>query len=318
MSFTIMGTGRAHPKYVLTNEKLSELVETNDEWITTRTGIKTRFIATDETVLSLATEASQRAIENAGIKAEALDLIIVSTLQADTVTPTAACMLQAAVGARCPAFDLNAACSGFLYALDTAAAYLDAGRAETILVCASEMMSKHIDWADRRTCVLFGDGAGAVVLKKGDGLKAINLTAKGDVKNFLTVGTTLGNSPFYTGQPADPFLSMDGGEVFRFAVLGMVRGVKAAIKEAGVTPEDVKYVIPHQANLRILSAAAERLHLAPEKIVVGLDRYGNTSSASIPILLSELCEDGRIMRGDILVLTAFGGGLTTGACVIKY
>ena len=318
MSFHIAGTGSAHPKYVLTNDKLSEFLDTSDEWISTRTGIKTRFVCTDETLCSLAANAAKKALAAADIGAEKLDLIIVSTLQGDCLTPSLSCMVQREIGAACPAFDINAACSGFLYALQTAAAFLDSGRAETVLVCAAEMMSKHVDWNDRASCVLFGDGAGCVVLQKGDGLRAMHLSAKGDDRELLVVGTHGGNSPFSTVQYPSPWLSMAGGEVFRFAVTSMVHDIRTVLADAGLSIGDIKYIIPHQANLRILKAAADRLKVSEEKVAAGLERYGNTSSASIPLVLDELARGKRITRGDILVFSAFGGGLTTGACVIKY
>ena len=318
MSFTILGTGSAHPKYVLTNDKLSEFLDTSDEWITTRTGIKTRYISTDETLCDLATSASRHALDAAGVGAGELDLILVSTLQGDCLTPSLSCRLQRELGAQCPAFDINAACSGFLYALQMAAAFLDSGRAETVLVCAAEMMSKQVDWTDRATCVLFGDGAGSVVLKKGSGLRAMRLTARGDDRDLLVIGSHSGNNPFAQVQYPAPWLSMAGGEVFRFAVTSMVHDIRTVLEQSGLTAKEIKYVVPHQANLRILKAAAERLKLDEGQVVTGLERYGNTSSASIPLVLDELARDGRLSRGDILVFSAFGGGLTTGACVIEY
>lgn len=317
MSFQIIGTGRSVPEYVLDNNTLSTMVETSDEWITTRTGIKTRHICTSESLLDLAAGASRQALERAGISADALDLILCTTVQGEYATPSLSCLVQREIGAGCPAFDLNAACTGFLYALDTAAAYLDSGRARNILIVSAEMMSRLIDWSDRATCVLFGDGAGAVVLTSGEGLLACRLAAKGDDR-LLAIGGNAGNSPFYKNEAPAPYLHMAGGEVFKFAVTSMCGGVRDALADAGLSIDDVHMVIAHQANMRILKAAQERLGLADEQVASALDHYGNTSSASIPILLSELAESGRIHSGDILVLSAFGGGLTSGACVIKY
>lgn len=320
MSFQIIGTGRSHPDYVLTNEKLSTMVETSDEWITTRTGIKSRYVSTGETLFDLASDAGKKALANAGMGGEELDLIVCSTIQGDYQTPSLACMVQTAVGANCPAFDINAACSGFIYALDVAASFMDAGRAKNVLVISGEMMSRHVDWEDRATCVLFGDGAGAVVLTKGDGLRSIRITAKGDEKMLLQIGVGKGNNPFLPEdtQVAPPYLKMAGSEVFRFAVTSMCHDVKTVVEEAGITLEDVRFVIPHQANMRILHSAVERLKLKEEQVISAMDRYGNTSSASIPTLIDELHEAGKLQRGDYLVLSAFGGGLTTGACVIRY
>lgn len=318
MSFSIMGTGRAHPEFILTNDMLSTFLDTSDEWISTRTGIKSRFIATNETLCELAVQAGTRAMNQAGITPNELDLILCSTIQGDYQTPSLSCQVQYHIGANCPAFDLNAACSGFLYGLQTAAAFLDSGRASCILLISAEMMSRHLDWTDRSTCVLFGDGAGAVVLKKGQGLKAIRLNAKGDKKGLLQIGVAPGNCPYTTAHPAPETLAMAGGEVFKFAVSSMCRDIRAVVEQAGLTIEQINLVLPHQANMRIIHSAGERLGLREDQIISTIDHYGNTSSASIPLMLSELDEKGTLHRGDYLVLSAFGGGLTSGACVIQY
>ncbi len=317
MSFQIMGTGKAHPQFSLTNDQLSTIVDTNDEWISSRSGIKSRFIATTETGLELAAAAASHALDNAGMAAADLDLIICATLQGDNVTPSLACMVQQEIGAHCPAFDLNAACTGFVYALDAAAAYLDSGRAEKVLVVACEIMSKQLDWSHRSTCVLFGDGAGAVVLQKGDGLLASVLTAQGDKDLALLVPGFNNNNPFSQWPSRPTTLSMDGRKVFKFAVGAMAKDVKKVLAQAGLTPAQVKMVIPHQANIRIIQSAAKLLGFSEEQTAVGIDHYGNTSSASIPLVLDDLWRQGKIQRGDIIVLSAFGGGFTTGACVIK-
>lgn len=316
MSFQIAGTGRAHPAKVLTNEMLSSMVDTTDEWIVSRTGINTRYVCTDETLLDLSKEAAQKALEKAGMSPKDLDLIICSTMKGDYATPSMACLVQKEIGADCPAFDLNAACSGFLYGLDAADAYMASGKAETVLVIGAEMMTRHLDWSDRATCVLFGDGAGAVVLKKGDGLKSIKITARGD-NRLLVIGSTFNESPFGKQLEVDPHFRMNGGEVFKFAVGAILKDVREVMAKAGVAVSDVKMMIPHQANLRVFQAARDKMGFAEEQIAVGIDHYGNTSSASIPLLLDELIEEGKLVKGDIIVLTAFGGGLTTGACVIK-
>lgn len=318
MSFSIMGTGRAHPKFILTNDMLSTFLDTSDEWISTRTGIKSRFIATSETLCELAVKAGTMAMSQAGIAPNELDLILCSTIQGDYQTPSLSCQVQYHIGANCPAFDLNAACSGFLYGLQTAAAFLDSGRASCILLISAEMMSRHLDWTDRSTCVLFGDGAGAVVLKKGHGLKAIRLNAKGDEKGLLQIGVAPGNCPYTTVHPAPETLAMAGGEVFKFAVSSMCRDIRMVVEQAGLTIEQINLVLPHQANMRIIRSAGERLGLREDQIISTIDHYGNTSSASIPLMLSELDGEGKLHRGDYLVLSAFGGGLTSGACVIQY
>lgn len=316
MSFQIIGTGRAHPKLVLTNEMVSKLVDTDDEWITSRTGIKTRYISTDETIEELSVKAADNALKKAGISGSEIDLIICSTMQGDYMSPSLSCLIQKDIGAHCPAFDVNAACSGFLYALDIADAYISSGKADTVLVVAAEQMSRHIDWTDRATCVLFGDGAGAVVLRKGDGLKSIKITARGDNK-LLVIGSVFCHSPFARQPQIDPNFHMAGGEVFKFAVASILKDVKDVMKAAGVSAKDIKMMVPHQANLRVFQAAKEKLGFTEEQVACGIDHYGNTSSASIPLLLDELIEDGKLTAGDTIVLTAFGGGLTTGACVIK-
>jgi len=316
MSFQIIGTGRAHPEFVLDNEMLSKVVDTNDEWIVTRTGINTRYVSTDETITELSVKAAKKALVKASLTGKDLDLILCSTMKGDYACPSLACLVQRDIGADCPAVDLNAACSGFIYALDQADAYISSGKAETILIIAAEMMTRHLDWTDRATCVLFGDGAGAVVVRKGDGLKSIIITAKGD-DQLLVIGNTFCKSPYGRQIDIDPKFRMKGGEVYKFAVTSVLRDVKEVMKTAGVKTEDIKMMIPHQANLRVFQAAKEKLGFTDEQLAVGIDHYGNTSSASIPLMLDELIEAGKIKQGDLIVLTAFGGGLTTGACVMK-
>ncbi len=316
MSFQIIGTGRAHPEFVLDNEMLSKVVDTNDEWIVTRTGINTRYVSTDETITELSVKAAKKALVKASLTGKDLDLILCSTMKGDYACPSLACLLQRDIGADCPAVDLNAACSGFMYALDQADAYISSGKAETILIIAAEMMTRHLDWTDRATCVLFGDGAGAVVVRKGDGLKSIIITAKGD-DQLLVIGNTFCKSPYGRQIDIDPKFRMKGGEVYKFAVTSVLRDVKEVMKTAGVKTKDIKMMIPHQANLRVFQAAKEKLGFTDEQLAVGIDHYGNTSSASIPLMLDELIEAGKIKQGDLIVLTAFGGGLTTGACVMK-
>jgi len=318
MSFYIAGTGYAHPEKVLDNEALTQMVDTSDEWITTRTGIRSRYIATTETLTDLAVAAGRKALDTAGDHAEKVDMVICSTVCGDTKCPTLAGNVLGGLNLRCPAFDVNAACSGFLYALQTAAAYLDAGLADTVLVIAAEMMSRLVDWTDRRSCVLFGDGAGAVLLKKGKGLLSMSLHAQPDTKGLLNIGQGKNHSVFDTHEMVESTLSMNGPEVFKFAVTSMCRDIKDVLCKANLTPADIKMVLPHQANLRIIETARQKLGFVPEQMAVNIERYGNTSSASIAILLAELVESGQLQRGDNLVCTAFGGGLTSAACVIKY
>lgn len=316
MSFNIIGTGRAAPSFVLTNEKISEIVDTNDEWITSRTGIRERHIATDETLCSLSSAAAKDALKQSGLLPTQLDLIICATMEADDQTPSLACMVQREISATCPAFDLNAACTGFLYAMEVAASFMDSGRAEHILIIAAEMVSKHVDWTDRATCVLFGDGAGAAVLKKGDGYLASHLSATGN-DTFLNIPGKNGTSPYSTLPKRAPVLSMAGSDVFKFAVHAMSNDIRTVLEQSGLQIADIKKFIPHQANIRIIRTAMKNLGLVEDQVAIGVDRYGNTSSASIPLLLSELFDQQELNPGDIIVLAAFGGGLTSGACIIK-
>ena len=239
--------------------------------------------------------AVKTAMLKSGLNPEDLDLIICSTLQGDNITPALSCEIQRELGASCPAFDINAACTGFIYALDIAKAYFDSGHAKNILIVAAEQMSKLVNWQDRETCVLFGDGAGAVVVAKGSGLKAIKINARGD-SNLLVIPGLTGNSPFWEGEMNDPYLRMKGKEVFKFAVNSMCGDLTDVLEAAGIGIEDVKKVVPHQANIRIIQSAAEKLGLREDQLIVGVDRYGNTSSASIPILLGELMESGDLER----------------------
>lgn len=317
MSFVIKGTGSAVPEYVLTNEKLSTMVDTSDEWISTRTGIKERHICVKETLLDLATSASRDALEEAQMRPAELDYIICTTVQGDYITPPLACLVQKELGATCPAFDVNAACTGFLFALDLAQGYFDTGKAKNILVVSAENMSKFANWTDRSTCVLFGDAAGAVVLSKGEGLLSIKLTTTGD-NELITIGGNQGNSPFAEKEETYPYLYMKGPDVYKFAVASMCNDLKDVVREAGLQMEDITHIIPHQANARIIATAKQKLKLREDQIVCYIDQYGNTSSSSVPLAIDRLNRDGNLRHGDIIALCAFGGGLTTGACIIRY
>lgn len=317
MSFKISATGSAVPEYVLTNSKLAEMVDTSDEWITTRTGIKSRHIITTETLTELAAKAAWAALEQAQISAQDLDLILCATMQGDYVTPSLACMVQKNLSATCPAFDINAACSGFLFALDVADGYFARKKAKRVLVIAAEWMSKYIDWSDRSTCVLFGDGAGAVILEEGDDLLASVLGAQG---NEVPLNIPGGNSsfPLTHKRELQQGVHMAGQEIYRFAVTSLCRDVLYVAEQAQTPLHQMRYILVHQANQRILEAAASRLDVDMEKLVSVVDRYGNTSSASIPIMLDGLNRANQIKRGDTMVLCAFGGGLTSGAMVIRW
>ena len=318
MSFKIIGTGSALPEFTLTNAMLSEMVDTSDEWITTRTGIGARQICTHETVTGLSAAAARRALENAGLAPEELDMIICATVRGDTLSPSLACMVQKEIGAGCPAFDINAACTGFIYALDLAEAYYKAGKLRHILIVSAEAMSLMTDWNDRATCVLFGDGAGAAVLAPGDGLKSIRLTARG-ADACLNIPAPTGESPFYKGlREPYPYTRMNGQEVYKFAVNAMHHDICDVLEAAAVPAQAVDWVMVHQANKRIIDAAKSKLPISPEKFLCTIEKYGNISSATIPIMLDEHNRSGQLKTGDTLVFSAFGGGLTTGAAVFNW
>ncbi len=319
MSFTVLGTGSYAPEHIVDNDELSTLVETNDEWITQRIGVKSRHISVDESATDMAVKAAERALENANITAEQLDLIIATTISGESLSPGVGCMVQNRIGAKCPAFDMSAACSGFLFALETAAGFLSRGMYGHVLVVSAERMSGIVDWSDRGTCCIFGDGAGAVVLGQGDGLVASSLMTKGG-NEVINIPTRYANSPWYKNElPERTSVFMNGRETYKFAVMAMSDNIKALMETAGVSGDEIALVIPHQANYRIINEARRRIpDIAPEKFCINIDRYGNTSSASVPILLDEMNREGRLHRGDLIVLAAFGGGLSAGAMIIRY
>lgn len=318
MSFKILGTGSYTPENIVTNEELSRIVETNDEWITKRIGVKQRHVATTETNVDLGVAAALRAMENAGVTAEDIDLIIGTTISGDTLSPGLACMVQQRIGASCAAFDISAACSGFVYALEAAAGFLSRGAYRHVLVVSAERMSGIVDWTDRGTCCIFGDGAGAAVLGRGDGLLASALETKGG-DDVISIPTHYNASPWYKNEVPETRVSMNGRETYKFAVTTMSGQIRTVLEKAGVTGEDVQMVIAHQANYRIIDEARRRLpDIQPEKFAVNIERYGNTSSASVPILLDEMNRAGKIQRGDKLVLCAFGGGLSSACMLIEW
>ena len=317
MSFSILGTGKAVPAYILTNDELSTMVETNDEWIRTRTGIEERRVCKEETLTDLTVAAARDALENAGVTADQLDLIICSTMRGENITPSQGCIIQKEIGATCPAFDVNAACSGFIYALDIADGYFVRKKVKHVLVVSMDNLSNIIDWNDRSTCVLFGDGGAAAVLGEGDDLLSINLTAVGN-DEVLRIPHGTNSSPFYKHEEERAVLHMAGNEVYKFAVNAMSTGIKKAISDAGLTEDDVDCVIPHQANIRIINASAKNLGIAKEKFFCNVNHYGNTSSGSVPLALDEASRAGLLKKGDIIAMCAFGAGLTTGSCVIRW
>jgi len=313
----IIGTGSYLPPNAVSNDDLAKRMDTSDEWIRSRTGIRQRHIAqADETSGSLALEASRAAIASAGISAQDIDLIILATSTPDYIFPSTACLLQARLGIKgCPAFDLQAVCSGFVYALATADLFIRAGQHRCALVVGAEVFSRILDWNDRGTCVLFGDGAGAVVLRADDkpGVMASALHADGSYADILSVpGNVCGGKVI-----GDPFLRMDGPAVFKFAVRVLDEVARETLAKCGERVEDIDWLIPHQANLRILEATARRLGIAPEKLIVTVDTHGNTSAASVPLALDVAVRDGRIKTGDKVMLQGVGGGFTWGAVLVQ-
>ncbi len=321
MTTRITGTGSALPDYVLTNEALTKFVDTSDEWIQTRTGIKQRHLAGEgETAVSLGAAAAQKALENAGKTPREIDLLLVATCSHPSFFPSAACQIQARLGAdRAVAFDLSAACSGFLFALHTAHAYIQAGLYRNALLIGTETLSRVIDWKDRSTCVLFGDGAGACVVEQAEtGILAFSQASDGLRGPVLSASASTMATPAVPKE--DPLLplAMNGQEVFKFAVKTVPESIRALLEKTETPIEEIQYFLLHQANLRILTSVAKRLQIPMEKIPANLPRTGNTSAASIPILLDELHRDGRLTRCKKLLLAGFGAGLTWGSTLLKW
>ena len=321
MAIRIIGTGSYLPQKVADNQFLSTIVDTDDEWIRQRTGIKERHLSSGkEGTTYMATHAAEAALENAGITAEELDMIIVATVSADTYVPSTSCSVQGAIGAiRATCFDLNAACSGFMFSLNTAYAYIEMGMAKTVLVIGSETLSREVDWSDRGSCILLGDGAGAAVIQQDDGEGGLIASVTGSDGSQGDVLTCKGRgiqNPFHNSRRRKDYIRMDGQAVFRFAVTMVPRCIKQILKKTETDVEDIKFFVLHQANVRIIELIAKRLRVDLDRFPMNLNRYGNTSSASIPILLDELNRNGLLERGDKLILSGFGGGLTWGAMLI--
>ncbi len=324
-SASILSTGAYVPSRVLTNADLEKIVDTTDEWILSRTGIRERRIAAaDEFTSDMGAKAAQQALELGGIDPQSIDLIIVATCTADTVFPSTACYIQSKIGAmRAAAFDLQAACSGFLYALVTAEQFIASGIYKTILVVGAEKLSSIVNWQDRNTCVLFGDGAGAVILQHREGargLLASDLGADGSQTSILSIpagGCRIPITPEILDQRLQ-CLQMSGKEVFKQAVTAMNRSAEECLERAGVKPEQIRWFIPHQANFRIVDAVAQRMGVGMEHFVMNLDRYGNTSSACMPIALHETAMAGKLDRGDLVLMVSFGGGLTWASTVLEW
>jgi 3-oxoacyl-[acyl-carrier-protein] synthase-3 len=317
----VTGTGSYLPAKVLTNHDLEKMVDTTDQWIVERTGIRERHIAADgETTCDLAEQASRRAIAAAGLKVEDIDLIVVATTTPDRVFPSTACLLQDRLGIHgCAAFDVQAVCTGFVYALAIADKFVRTGAAKCALVVGAETLSRIIDWTDRSTCVLFGDGAGAVVLQASDepGIVSSHLHADGQYKDLLTVpaGISQGYDRVRNGEA---HLNMEGSEVFKVAVTTLGRIVDETLEANQLQKSDIQWLVPHQANTRIIAATAKKLGMSMDHVVLTVERHGNTSAASIPLAFDEAVRDGRIKRGETVLMEAFGGGFTWGSVLLKY
>ncbi len=321
----IRGIGASVPETVLTNAELERMVDTSDEWIVGRTGIRTRHIAGRGLATSdMVVEAATRAMEDAGVTADEIEMLIVGTVTPDQILPSTACIVQDKLGLKnAVAFDIAAACTAFIYGLSIGDHFIRAGTYKKVLIVGAEMLSSITDWEDRGTCVLFGDGAGAAVLEASDGERGIlstYLKSDGSLRDFLYVPG--GGSRFpaseQTVRERMHYVKMNGNNVFKHAVRAMGDAAEWVLKDAGISSEDLDFFIPHQANLRIIRATAQRIHVPMDKVYVNVDRYGNTSSASIPIALDEISRAGRLKRGDLVEMVAFGGGFTWGAVLLRW
>jgi 3-oxoacyl-[acyl-carrier-protein] synthase-3 len=313
----ILGTGGYLPPKVLTNQELERLVDTTDAWITERTGIRQRHVVSDdETCVDLAEAAARRAIEAAAVSPQDIDLIVMATTTPDQAFPSSACLLQNRLDIHgCPAFDVQAVCTGFIYALSVADKFIRSGSATRALVVGAETVSRIIDWTDRGTCVLFGDGAGAVVIGAADapGIISSHLHADGAYRELLQVPAGIGN-----GGNGSPYMEMKGNEVFRVAVTTLGRIVDETLDANAMSRADIDWLVPHQANMRIIQATARKLDLPMEQVVVTVDLHGNTSAASVPLAFDQAVRDGRIKRGQTVLMEAFGGGFTWGSVLLRY
>ncbi len=321
----IRGTGRSLPERVLTNRELETMVDTTDEWITTRTGIRERHVAREDECLSkFAVEAGRQALEMAGVKGEELDLIILATVTMDQPIPATSCFVQDMLGAKeAAAFDMQAGCSGFVYALGVADQFIRCGTYKNVLIIGGEILTKFTDWKDRATCVLFGDGCGAVLLQAEEGEHGVlstSLHADGSMADFITLpggGSKIPVSHAMIDANLHT-IKMKGNETFKIAVRSIEGACRDAIQKAGLSPADVRWFVPHQANTRIINAVADRLGWPPESLYLNIDRIGNTSAGSIPIALDEMVRAGKVAEGDILLFAAFGAGLTWGSALVRW
>lgn len=313
----ISGTGSALPKKVVTNDMLAQFLDTSDEWIKTRTGVSSRFVISDEKLEDLAAVAAIKALEDAGIKAEELDFIICSNVVNEYITPQLSCIVQGAVGAHCPCIDINCACAGFIHAIEIAESFYQAGKVRNVLIVCAEEPTRMTDWADRRTCVLFGDGAGAAVLTPGDNIRSVKLSAA-SATDKLWQYRTLQMTPYIAKEEKDVPLQMKGQEVFKFAVTAASKDITRALKESGMEPSQIDHYLLHQANIRIINAIQHYLEQPAEKFPTNIGNHGNSSSACCPILLDECNRAGRFKKGDMIAISAFGAGFVSGAVIIEW
>ena len=317
MSFNIIGTGHALPQKSVTNQDFCSILDTDDEWIFSKTGISERRILSEESLTDLSEKAVKNAFENAKIDPKEIDLVICATLCGDTHSPSQACLTAKRFDMVCPAFDINAACSGFIYALDIAAGYFMRKRVKKVLILCAEQMSRHLDFSNRSTCVLFGDGAAAVILGDGDGLLSIKISAVPD-EHMIRIPFTGGNSPFNAREYEKPFLTMAGQEVYRFAVSSAINDLGFVMRDAKLRKDQIAYVLLHQANMRISEAVREKMGMSKEKFLACIQNTGNVSAVTIPMLLDNASRQGLLKDDDILAVAGFGAGLTTAACMLKW
>lgn len=320
MTTRIIGTGSYVPEQIVTNDDLAKIVETNDEWIRSRTGIGERRIATEDSTSDMAARAARRAMESAGIGPEEIDLILLATSSPDYCFPNGACEVQGKIGAvNAACYDISAACTGFVFALNTAHAFISSGIYKTALVIGADVLSKLIDWKDRGTCVLFGDGAGAVVVQASEtGILGVNMHSDGTKGGVLTCGSRTNGNFLLGKKPELGYMAMDGQEVFKFAVKKVPECINELLSDTGVSVDEIRYFVIHQANYRIIESIAKRLKVSLDRFPVNMEHYGNTSGASVPLLLDEINQKGMLRPGDKIVFSGFGAGLTWGAALLEW
>lgn len=317
MKMKISGTGSALPRKIVTNDMLAQFLDTSDEWIRTRTGVTSRHVISDEKLEDLAREAAEKALLDAGVRADDLDFIICSNVVNEYITPQLSCILQGAIGATCPCIDINCACAGFIHALEIAESFYKAGKVKNVLIVCAEEPTRMADWKDRRTCVLFGDGAGAAVLTPGDNIKSIKLSAM-TATDKLWQMRMLQPTPYITKEETETPLQMKGQEVFKFAVTAASRDITRALEESSMSAEDIDYYLLHQANIRIINSIQNYLKQPAEKFPTNVESHGNSSSASCPILIDECNRKGMFRKGDKIAVSAFGAGFVSGAVVFEW